>query len=161
MITLIVLFGSYLALYILARMGILFSTKTNRELAVYALALFMFFFGLSHFYKQDELVLMLPQIIPLKEMIVFITGMIEIALAIGLLFSSTRRWAGIILAMYLVAVFPANIFKAMNEIDITGTLSSPVMSWVRLAFQPLFIVWALYCSKTQGLKMNNKVQSKG
>src|SRR5690625_3582905 len=103
MITLIVLFGSYLTLFILARTGILFSKKTNRELAVYALAIFMVFFGLSHFYKQNELVLMLPQMIPFKETIIYLTGIIEIALAIGLVFSSTRRWAGIFLAIYLVA----------------------------------------------------------
>ncbi len=154
MITLIVLFGSYFILLILARTGFLLANKTNRELAVYALAIFMVFFGLSHFYKQDELILMLPEMIPNKKTIIYFTGIIEIALAIGLLFPSTIRWSGILLAIYFVAVFPANFIKAMNEIDITGTLSSPIMSWIRLAFQPLFIVWALYCSKPQESKIS-------
>jgi len=148
LITLIVLFSSFAALLILSRTGIMFSKKTKRELSAYAMAIFMVFFGLSHFYKQDELVLMLPGFVPFPNTVVFMTGIIEIILAIGLVFSSTRRLAGILLAIYLVAIFPANVYKALNEVDISGTLSSPIISWVRLAFQPLFIIWALYCSKT-------------
>jgi len=147
MITLIVLFGCYAVLYGLSRLGILLSRSTNKELAVYALAIFMIFFGLSHFYKQDELVMMLPSYVPFSSALIFLTGIIEILLAIGLLYPPTRRWAGIMLAVYLIAVFPANVYKAMNEIELSGTLSSPVMSWVRLFFQPLFIIWAFYFTK--------------
>lgn len=108
----------------------------------------MLFFGLSHFYKQDELVLMLPGFVPFPSAIIIITGIVEILLAAGLVFSSTRRIAGILLALYFVAVLPANVYKAINDIDVSGTMSSPILSWIRLLFQPLFILWTLYSSKT-------------
>ncbi|MBO1005055.1 MULTISPECIES: DoxX family protein [Bacillaceae] len=147
MITLIILFGSFLTLVFLSRTGLIFKDKSYRSLATYAMAAFLIFFGLSHFYKQNELILMLPEFIPFPEFIVFITGIIEIVLAIGLIYPASRKLSGILLAIYFIAVLPANIYKALHTIEITGTLSNQTMSWVRIFFQPIFIVWALYVSK--------------
>jgi uncharacterized membrane protein len=147
MITLIVLIGSFIFLIFFSRLGIFFKDKSYRELGSYAMVIFLVFFGLSHFYKQDELILMLPDFIPFPEFIIFITGIIEITLAVGLLFPTTRRLSGILIAVYFIAVLPANIYKAVNAVEISGTLSNDTVAWLRIFFQPIFIVWALYCSK--------------
>lgn len=147
MITLIVLIGSFILLIFFSRVGIFFKDKSYRELGAYSMAIFLVFFGLSHFYKQDELILMLPDFMPFPEVIIFITGIIEIILAVGLIFPTTRRLSGILIAIYFIAVLPANIYKAVNTVEISGTLSNDTMSWVRIFFQPIFIIWALYCSK--------------
>lgn len=147
MITLIVLIGSFILLICLSRVGIFFKDKSYRELGVYSMAIFLVFFGLSHFYKQDELILMLPDFIPFPEGIIFITGIIEIMLACGLILPITRRLSGLLIAIYFTAVLPANIYKAVNTVEVSGTLSNDTMSWVRIFFQPVFIIWALYCSK--------------
>lgn len=146
-ITLIVLIGSFIFLIICSRQGIFFKNKSYRELGSYSMVIFLVFFGLSHFYKQDELILMLPDFIPFPEFIIFITGIIEITLAVGLLFPTTRRLSGILIAVYFIAVLPANIYKAVNTVEISGTLSNDTVAWLRIFFQPIFIVWALYCSK--------------
>lgn len=147
MITLIVLIGSFLLLILISRLGIALKNTSYRELGAYSMAIFLVFFGLSHFYKQDELILMLPSFIPFPEFVVYVTGIIEIVLAVGLIFPPTRRISGILIAIYFIAVLPANIYKAVNMVEISGTLSNHTMSWVRIFFQPIFIVWALYCSK--------------
>lgn len=147
MITLIVLIGSFILLVFFSRVGIFFKEKSYRELGAYSMAIFLFFFGLSHFYKQDELILMLPDFMPFPEVIIYITGIIEIILAVGLIYPTTRHLSGILIAIYLIAVLPANIYKAVNMVEISGTLSNDTMSWVRIFFQPIFIIWALYCSK--------------
>lgn len=98
------------------------------------MTIFLIFFGLSHFYKQDELILMLPDFIPFPEFIIFITGIIEIILALGLLFPTTRKLSGIFIAIFFIAVLPANINKAVNTVEISGTLSNDTMSWVRIFF---------------------------
>ncbi|WP_280771808.1 DoxX family protein [Salipaludibacillus daqingensis] len=147
MITIIVLLGSFALFLILSRSGLAFRHQSKRELAAYAMAVFLVFFGTSHFFLQEELVAMVPDFLPYPVFIVYLTGIIEIVLAAGLIIPGTRRWSGILLAIYFVAVFPANVIKAMSDIEIGGTFNSPAMSWVRLLFQPIFIVWALYCSK--------------
>lgn len=134
-------------LMILSRTGILFRDETKRGLAALAMAIFLVFFGISHFFLVDEMILMIPKVFPYPGFIVYATGVIEIILAIGLIIPKTRRLSGIFIALYFIAVFPANIVKAMSDIDIQGTFNSPLMSWVRLLFQPIFILWALYSSK--------------
>ncbi len=148
MITIVILFGSFAVLVLLSRMGVaFFRDRSTKELAAYAMAFFFVFFGISHFFLQEELVAMVPGFLPFPEFIVMATGIVEIILAAGLIYPATRRWSGILLAIYLVAVFPANVIKAMSDIEIAGAFNSPIMSWVRLTFQPLFIIWALYCSR--------------
>src|SRR5690625_3127048 len=134
---------------ILSRIGILFRHETNRGLAAFAMAIFLIFFGISHFFLVNEMILMIPKIFPYPDFIVYATGVIEIILAIGLIIPKTRRLSGIFIALYFIAVFPANIVKAMSDIDIQGTFNSPMMSWMRLLFQPIFILWAVYCSKVE------------
>lgn len=147
MITIIVLFGSFTALILLSRTGIFFRHRSIRELATYAMSIFLIFFGISHFFLYDEMIFMIPEFLPYPGFIVYLTGVIEIILAIGLLSRKTRRLSGILTALFFIAVFPANVVKAMSDIEIQGAFNSPVMSWVRLILQPIFIVWALYCSK--------------
>ena len=70
--------------------------------------------------------------------------MLEIAGAIGLLIPQTRKLAGICLALYLVAVFPANIFAALNEVTLRGAAATPL--WVRAPMQLLYIVLVWWTS---------------
>lgn len=145
MITLLILFGSYGLLYGFAHLGFLPPDSTNEDLAAYAMAFFLFFFGLSHFYKFRDLLSMVPQWVPLPKQTVYVTGVLEIVFAFGLLIPSLRNVTGIAVVLFFIAVFPANIYKAINRIHVPGTMSNTVLSWVRLAYQPLFIVWTLYC----------------
>ena len=67
--------------------------------------------------------------------------MLEITGAIGLLVPRTRKLAGICLVLLLVALFPANVYAALNEIPLRGEAPTPL--WLRGPVQLLFIgmVW--------------------
>src|SRR5690625_1738061 len=118
------------------------------------MSVFLIFFGISHFFLYDEMLQMIPIFLPYPGFIVYFTGFIEIILAIGLIIPRSRRLSGILIALFFIVVFPANVVKVMGDIEIQGAFNSPVMSWVRLLFQPIFIIWTLYCS--QWIKTNTK-----
>jgi uncharacterized membrane protein len=109
-----------------------------------ALAVMLLFTGTSHFYKQQEMVAMMPAILPYKLEIVFFTGMIEIVGAIGLL---TRRFViltSFALILFFIAVLPANIIGAQKRIALGGMENGPVYLYFRIPLQLLFILWTYY-----------------
>ena len=75
-----------------------------------------------------------------------ISGAAEIAGGIGLLIPALRRAAAWGLVALLIAVFPANIYMAADNIQFTARPLSPALLWGRLLLQPLFIWWVLYAS---------------
>lgn len=87
-----------------------------------------------------------PPWIPWHLAMVDISGAAEIAGGIGLLIPSLRRAAAWGLVALLIAVFPANIYMAMDNIQFTVRPLSPALLWGRLLLQPLFIWWVLYAS---------------
>ncbi|MFC7784833.1 MULTISPECIES: DoxX family protein [unclassified Rossellomorea] len=127
--------------------------KRKKGLKLLGLILFSFFFflaGVFHFIEAQGFARMIPEIIPLREEIVYITGMIEFILAVLLLIPKTREKAGIITAIYLVLIFPANIYAAIKGIPAPGNEeANVVLLWVRLLFQPLLIWWVLVVSKIE------------
>jgi len=71
--------------------------------------------GLAHFIgMREELVAMVPPALPAPGLLVTITGVLELAGAAGMLWSRTARWASGGLTVLLLAMFPANIYKALN-----------------------------------------------
>jgi uncharacterized membrane protein len=57
-----------------------------------------------------------------------------------------RRLAGTMLALYAVCVWPANIKHALESISVPGIPDTWWYHGPRLALQPVFIWWALFCS---------------
>jgi uncharacterized membrane protein len=89
-----------------------------------------------------------PPWIPWHLAMVDISGAAEIAGGIGLLISSLRRAAAWGLVALLIAVFPANIYMAVDNVQFTAHPLPPGLLWGRLLLQPLFIWWVLYASKS-------------
>ena len=109
------------------------------------LALFFFFAGIMHFVKVESFTAIVPPLLPFPKMIVWVTGVMEIAFAIGLLLPKYRKLSGFWLAPFLLAVLPANIYMAMYDIPMGDSVASPTALWVRVALQfPLIalILWA-------------------
>jgi uncharacterized membrane protein len=90
---------------------------------------------------------MIPAYLPLDAEIVLFTGVCELAGALGILVPQLRWLAGIMLAIYFVCVFPANIKNAVEGLTVEGLPSAGWYYWVRLAFQPLVIWWTLYATE--------------
>ena len=77
------------------------------------------------------------------DFVVLASGVVEIALGLSLISLQRRREVGIATALFFIAIFPGNISQFVNEIDAFG-LDSDRARAIRLLFQPLLVVWALW-----------------
>ena len=68
------------------------------------------------------MVKMLPEFLPLRYFIIYLTGLIEIALGFGLLPEKSSRLTGILAIAFLIAVFPANVYAAINSVKFSGNI---------------------------------------
>ena len=107
-----------------------------------ALVIMFLFTGTSHFTSMKyDFAAMIPAPLPNDLWVIYLTGVLEIVGALGLLIPRTRKLAGICLVLLLVALFPANVYAALNEIPLRGEAPTPL--WLRGPIQLLFIgmVW--------------------
>jgi uncharacterized membrane protein len=114
-----------------------------------AMCAMLFFTAIGHFVYSKGMTMMIPSIIPYKTEIVFLTGVLEIALGIGLLIPSFRIYSAWILILFFIALLPANINAAINNIDYQkGTFDGSGLTylWFRVPLQILFIVWTYFSS---------------
>jgi uncharacterized membrane protein len=117
----------------------------------WALVLTMVGIGVLHFVVDDLFAQMVPPFLPWPYGLVWVSGVVEILLGLGLVPEPTRRLSGIGLVALYVAVFPANIYMAVSNLQMHGLPSwiaqpSPAALWMRLPLQAGFIVWALWVS---------------
>ena len=84
------------------------------------------------------------------DFVVVASGVVEIALGLALVgLWRYRVQVGWIVAAFFVAVFPGNISQYLNGVDAFG-LDSDTSRLVRLFFQPLLVVWALWSTGAWG-----------
>ena len=116
-------------------------------LARLLLALALLVAGVGHLVNVEEFLGQVPTFLPLREEIVVVSGLVEIALAVALVTTRGHRLAlvGGIVALFFVAVFPGNVWQAVNGSTSFG-LDTATGRVVRLFFQPLLVLWALWCT---------------
>ncbi|WP_052020223.1 DoxX family protein [Paenibacillus pini] len=133
------------------------STRGSKAKSIGRIIFAIFFAGacVFHFMQAEGFAKMLPDWVPLRLPIIYATGILELVLGIMLLIPRTRRLTGIVIAIYLVLIFPANIYAAVKHIPAPGAESTaPAALWIRLIFQPLLIWWVLWCSRERPRKHN-------
>ncbi|MGH9867251.1 MAG: DoxX family protein [Candidatus Polarisedimenticolia bacterium] len=135
------LVGSFVLLKVVARIRGLAALDT-RLCGRISLAILFLFTGLGHFVMTDQMAQMLPAWVPMRVPLIYATGALEWAGAIGLLVPSTSRAAGLCLILFLVMVFPANVYAAANEVAMGGHEAGLKYLLVRGPFQALLIWWA-------------------
>lgn len=106
------------------------------------LALVMFVTGLTHFVQTDGMATLIPPSIPGGRQLIIITGVLEIAAGIGLLIESIARWTAGCLIVFFIAVFPANVWAALNYVEYGGHSIGPAYLLVRGPLQALLIIWS-------------------
>jgi uncharacterized membrane protein len=110
------------------------------------LAVMLLFTASAHFTPmKEDLIRMTPRWVPWPGAMVFLSGLCELAGAIGLVIPTTRRAAGIALILFFIAVLPANIHAARAGITLRGRPATPL--WLRLPMQILFIVLAWWSTR--------------
>jgi uncharacterized membrane protein len=112
-----------------------------------AMAVMLAFTAIGHFVFVEGMMKMVPDLFPFKKQIVYVTGVIEIAAAIGLLIPQLRYLTAWLLILFFVLILPANINAAVKEIDFQkGSDDGPGLSylWFRIPLQVFFIGWVYY-----------------
>jgi uncharacterized membrane protein len=102
--------------------------------------------GIAHLALTDKFLPIVPDWVPSPRAVVLATGICEIAGSIALLSTRLRRLAGLMLALYAVCVFPANIKHAIAGIHLPPVPDSWWYHGPRLALQPVLVWWALFCA---------------
>ena len=77
------------------------------------------------------------------DFIVLASGVVEILLGLALASLRRRKEVGILTALFFIAIFPGNISQYVNKVDAFG-LDSDQARLIRLFFQPLLVIWALW-----------------
>lgn len=101
--------------------------------------------GILHFTMDDLFAQIVPPVLPWPFLIVWTTGAIELAFGTLLLAGRSLHTVSVLLPLYLLAVLPANIYMALEEITFGNEAVTPSFLWVRVALQfPLIalVVWA-------------------
>lgn len=125
--------------------------KTSPVQSLFCILLggFLLFAGLGHLtVLRQEFLAQVPAWLPVNSnLVVVISGIVEIILGVGLIIlpGKYRTIAGWATAAFFVLIFPGNISQYINRIDAFG-LNSDLSRFLRLFFQPVLVVWALWSS---------------
>ena len=115
-------------------------------LARLVLGVFLLIAGVGHFFAREEFTAQVPPWMPAPDAVVYVSGVVELVLGIALIVSRRRLpIVGWIVAIFFVVIFPGNIAQFITGTDAFG-LDSDASRFVRLLFQPVLVIWALWCT---------------
>jgi len=110
--------------------------------AAWSLAVMFLFTASAHFTKmKGDLIAMVPKAFPSPRLLVYLTGVLEVLGAVGLLIPLTRSFAGLAIALLLVAMFPTNVNASRKGVE------APTPLWLRTPMQLLFIGMTLWAAQ--------------
>ena len=119
-----------------------------RTVSRWLLAGVLLFAGIAHLTgSRAEFQAQVPDWVPLDaDVVVILSGIVELALGASLLVLRRHRaLVGWVVAAFFVAIFPGNISQFVDDDKAFG-LDSDVGRGIRLLFQPVLVVWALWCT---------------
>jgi uncharacterized membrane protein len=102
--------------------------------------------GITHLTSsRQEFQAQVPTILQSQaDFVVIASGVVEILLGLSLiLLIKYRTYIGWITAAFFIAIFPGNISQYINGTDAFG-LNTDQARAIRLLFQPLLVIWALW-----------------
>ncbi|CAB4604960.1 MAG: DoxX family membrane protein [Actinobacteria bacterium] len=110
------------------------------------LGLALIYAGIGHLtFSRIAFQAQVPPWLPMDaDLVVVLSGFVEIALGLGLIIlKKSERRVGIVVSLFFLAVFPGNISQFLTHTDAFG-LNSDSARAVRLVFQPVLVLWALW-----------------
>jgi uncharacterized membrane protein len=122
------------------------------------LGVFMILAAAGHLtFQRAEFQAQVPDWVPMnKDLVVILSGLVELALGVWMVFfTKTRVYAGITLAIFYVLIFPGNIAQYLNSTSAFG-LDTDQKRLIRLFFQPVLILWALWSTGVLKAWLGNK-----
>ena len=124
-----------------------------RGAAVIGLGILFIFTGMGHFLKTELMAQMLPPWVPERVLLVYLTGVLEFAIAVGFLIPKSRRLTGWVAVVVLVLFFPINIYAAINHIPMGGHRWGPVYLFIRAPLQGIILFWIYWFTVRQPNKL--------
>ncbi|WP_432884493.1 DoxX family protein [Kribbella sp. CA-245084] len=122
--------------------------------AAHAMAVMLLFTASAHLVPASvtvmpnhaDMVRMVPPFLPYADALVYLTGVLELLGAAGLVITATRKPAGYALAALFVALLPANIHAAVAHVPFAGGEATPL--WQRIPEQILYLAVALWVARS-------------
>lgn len=117
--------------------------STPKRILLYVMAAFYVFAGAMHFIRPDVYLPMMPPYLPWHTPLILLSGAAEIILGLAILNSRLRPYAAWGIILLLIAVFPANVHIALNNVPLFGNPEGAgIWNWVRLPVQGVLALWA-------------------
>jgi uncharacterized membrane protein len=104
--------------------------------------------GFNHLINPEFYVRIIPPGLPAPEWLNLASGLAEIVLGVYVLEPRTRVYAAWGIIALLIAIFPANLYVALENVGPEGPGTGfGAVNWIRLPFQGLFIAWAWWYTR--------------
>jgi len=104
--------------------------------------------GINHFRVPGFYIAIIPQYIPYPQFMNVAAGIFEIIFGLGLAFTPTRKIAAWGIVLMLAAFVPVHISMITDApFKVGSTTVGPLLAWLRLALQPVLMVWAWWHTK--------------
>lgn len=125
-----------------------------------AMAAMLVLTSIGHFMFNKGMSMMLPDFIPYKNEIIYLTGVLELLAAIGLLLPKFQVITGWLLILFFIMILPSNIYAAINHVDLqkaTYNGEGPGYLWYRIPLQVFYIAWVYFSAvKSRPLYVNTR-----
>lgn len=119
------------------------------------LGIFFINVGIGHFVEPEWFEPIVPDILGDPTFWVLITGAMEVALGVGLIVPQTRKYSSILMVLFLVAIYWANLNMWINDIPLDGKTFATIWHVIRLLAQVLMILIALWVGGWLQIRQRN------
>tara|TARA_B100000965_G_scaffold368410_1_gene355057 strand:- start:40 stop:447 length:408 start_codon:yes stop_codon:yes gene_type:complete len=108
------------------------------------LGIFFINVGIGHFIEPEWFEPIVPAILGDPTFWVLLTGAMEIVLGIGIIIPQTRKYSGLLMTLFLIAVYWANLNMWVNDVPLEGKTFATIWHILRLLAQFVMIIVALW-----------------
>lgn len=119
-------------------------TNLLQNLLSIVLGIFFINVGIAHFQDPKWFEPIVPAILGYPTFWVLVTGGMEIGLGLGLIIPKTRKYSSLLMALFLVAIYSANLNMWINDVPLEGKTFATIWHILRLIGQFIMIVIALW-----------------
>ena len=119
--------------------------ETVKRILQWIFGVVMVLAGINHFLSQAFYMRMMPPVLPAPLVLIYLSGVFEIALGISLLILKFTRFVAWGLIALLIAIFPANVYMAMNP-QLFPEFSSTAL-YLRLPLQFVLIALVFWLTR--------------
>lgn len=116
-----------------------------KQISKYVLGGLFILAGINHFVMPAFYLQIMPPYLPAPLLLIYLSGFLEIGFGAALLMPKFSRRAAWGIVLLLIAVYPANIYMAMNT-DLFPDVN-PLIIFLRLPLQFVLIAWAFWFTR--------------